>query len=171
MNRLTKTMKWMAANLEEVILVVLLAYMACCMILQIFMRHVMGASLSWSEESIRYVFIWMIFLGFGLAVKEDRHISITFFKGLLGEKFQFALTLLSNTVFFIYSCLMLVFGVQVVMDFIQSGQTSPSLGIPKYLVFLAAPIGFTLVMIRLIKVTIKAIRDFKMNRNAEKIGG
>ena len=159
MNDLIRLLKWMEAHLEELLLVILLAYMSCCMMLQIFMRHVMHSSLSWSEESIRYAFIWMIFLGFGLAVKEDRHISITFFKGMLNSKVQFILTLFSNIVFGIYSCLMFVFGVNVVMDFIESGQTSPALGIPKYLVFLAAPIGFALVIIRLVQVTVKLLRS------------
>lgn len=161
MEKFFRTAKWLEKHVEEVLLVLLLTYMSCCMILQIFMRHVMHASLSWSEESIRYAFIWLIFLGFGLAIKEDRHISISFFRDLLPERIRFFISILVNVMFFVYAALMLYYGVEVVGEFMASGQTSPALGIPKYLVFLAAPVGFGLVIIRLIQRTIILIRDKK----------
>lgn len=145
-----KIWSWIAEHLEEVILVVLLSYMSACMILQIFMRHVVKNSLSWSEESIRYAFIYLVFLGFGLAVKENRHISITFLKDHMKPKVQWLMDIFSNFVFLVYSSIMLYFGVCVVRDFIISAQTSPALGIPKWTIFLAAPIGFALVIVRIV---------------------
>ncbi len=152
---------WLEKHLEEVLLALLMTYIAVCMIVQIFMRHVMGASLSWSEESIRFAFIWLVFLGFGLAVKEDRHISITFLKDQVSDKIKFYLSLFSNLIFFVYSCMMLWFGVSVVSAFIKSGQTSPALGVPRYLVFIVAPIGFALLIMRLAQSTIKLFKNAK----------
>ena len=153
-----KRIRWIVSHLEEILLTLLLIYISGCMMLQIFMRHVMQSSLSWSEESIRFAFVWLVFLGFGLAVKEDRHISITFLKSHLGPKAQIAITVFANVVFFIYAVAMMVFGSQVVRSFIQSGQTSAALGIPRYFMFLAAPIGFALVIIRLVQVTWKLLK-------------
>ena len=42
---------------EEVLLVVILIAMRIIEIAQIFMRRVMGASLPWAEEVVRYLFV------------------------------------------------------------------------------------------------------------------
>lgn len=156
-----KILKWIEQHLEEVIQAILLVYIAGCMMLQVFMRHVMHASLTWSEESIRFAFVWLVFMGFGLAVKEKRHISITFLKDQVGPKAQFAMTMLANTVFFIYSILMAYYGIEVVQTFISTGQTSAALGIPRYIMFLSAPLGFGITMLRLIQSTVSDIKEFR----------
>lgn len=158
MKNFVRIWNWIAKHLEELLLVILLSGMSLCMILQIFMRHVMKNSLSWSEELIRYAFIYLVFLGFGLAVKEGRHISITFLKDHMSPKIQWIMDIFADIVFLAYSGIMLYFGAGVVRDFIATAQTSPALGIPKWIVFMAAPIGFALVILRLVKHLASAIR-------------
>jgi len=43
--------------------------MVATMLLQVFCRYGLNASLSWSEELTRLLFVWLTFLGFGLAVQ------------------------------------------------------------------------------------------------------
>lgn len=45
--------------------------MVVTMLLQVFCRYAMNASLSWSEELTRLLFVWLTFLGFGLGVERD----------------------------------------------------------------------------------------------------
>ena len=45
--------------------------MVVTMLLQVFCRYVLNASLSWSEELTRLLFVWLTFIGFGLAVERD----------------------------------------------------------------------------------------------------
>jgi TRAP-type C4-dicarboxylate transport system permease small subunit len=49
----------------------LLIVMVAVMLLQVFCRYVLNASLSWSEELTRLLFVWLTFLGFGLAAQRD----------------------------------------------------------------------------------------------------
>ena len=53
-----KALQWLDENLEEVLLVIALAAMAVIMGIQVIARYIFGASLSWSEELTRYIFIW-----------------------------------------------------------------------------------------------------------------
>ena len=57
-----KALQWLDENLEEVLLVIALAAMAVIMGIQVIARYIFGASLSWSEELTRYIFIWAGFL-------------------------------------------------------------------------------------------------------------
>lgn len=45
--------------------------MVATMLLQVFCRYVLNASLSWSEELTRLLFVWLTFLGFSLGVERD----------------------------------------------------------------------------------------------------
>ena len=61
-----KVMKWFDEYAEISVCVVLMSTMTVLLAVQVFMRYVMGASLSWSEEIARYLFIWLIYLGIEL---------------------------------------------------------------------------------------------------------
>ena len=63
-------------HFEEAIVVALMALMSILIGVQIFMRYVMGASLSWSEELSRYFFVWLTFLGAVLTFRENSHMGI-----------------------------------------------------------------------------------------------
>lgn len=56
-----RIIKWINRHAEEILLVAMLVAMLVIEILQIFMRRVMGASLSWAEEVVRYLFglVWI----------------------------------------------------------------------------------------------------------------
>lgn len=63
-------------NLERWILIVTLALMAIFIVVQVFMRYVMQASLTWSEEFVRWTFVWFIWVGISYGFKVRRHVSI-----------------------------------------------------------------------------------------------
>ena len=43
---------------------------------QVFTRYALGRPIAWVEESATYAFIWMVFVGAGVGLKEGRHILI-----------------------------------------------------------------------------------------------
>ncbi len=49
-------------------LIINLAVMFVLMLLQIFLRSVLGSSIKWSDELLRYQFIWLVFLGLPSAI-------------------------------------------------------------------------------------------------------
>ena len=51
-------LKWLDENLEEFLMGAFLIGMVLIMGVQVLARYVFGASLSWSEEITRYLFIW-----------------------------------------------------------------------------------------------------------------
>ena len=57
-----KVFVWLNDSLEEFLMVASLILMTLIMGIQVFSRYVLGASLSWSEELTRYIFVWAGFL-------------------------------------------------------------------------------------------------------------
>ena len=57
-----KAIRWLDANLEEFIWVLLLVPMTVIMGIQGFCRYALSMSLTWSEELTRYLFIWCGFI-------------------------------------------------------------------------------------------------------------
>jgi TRAP-type C4-dicarboxylate transport system permease small subunit len=61
---------------EHALLVVCLALMMVTAFAQIAARNLFGIGLTWSEPLVRYLVLWVGFLGAALAVREGRHITI-----------------------------------------------------------------------------------------------
>lgn len=58
--------------------------------LQVFFRYVVGASLSWSEEALRYLMIWISSLGAGLAYSRGEMIGMTMLISILPRPLSLA---------------------------------------------------------------------------------
>ncbi len=56
--------------------------------LQVVMRYVLNSPLSWPEELARYLMIWATFIGAALLVREDGHVRLDYFRGLLRGKLR-----------------------------------------------------------------------------------
>lgn len=142
-------MKEIDEHLEEVILVALIALMTALIGGQIFMRYVMQASLSWSEELARYCFIWMAYISVSYAVKKDVHISTTAFVSMLPPRGVSVARILSHLIFAAFALLVVTEGIALVQKLLNFGQRSSSLGLLMAYVYLAPVVGFTLVLFRL----------------------
>lgn len=72
----------------------LLATVTCLGIAQVFWRYVLNASLTWSEEAIRLMFVWLIFVGAANAP----HLRVNLLADRLGPTGELILTLARRVV-------------------------------------------------------------------------
>lgn len=68
------------------ILFVLVFVILCTTGVQIFSRYFLNISFFWSEEIVRYIFIWIVYLGTSCALKEGSQISVDIFEKWLIRK-------------------------------------------------------------------------------------
>ena len=71
MNGILRNLKKLAAVLQKLISILsitLLMAMVLVMFSQVCMRTFLGTSIIWSEEALRFMFIWLVFLGTAIAV-------------------------------------------------------------------------------------------------------
>ena len=67
---------WLNESLEEFLMAASLILMTVIMGIQVFSRYVLGASLSWSEEVTRYLFVWAGFISVSYCTKKCISIKI-----------------------------------------------------------------------------------------------
>jgi TRAP-type C4-dicarboxylate transport system permease small subunit len=67
----------------EALVVVMMAAMVLIMALQVAARYVLANPFVWAEEIAAYLFIWIVFLGSGLAFQRRAHIALDYFARML----------------------------------------------------------------------------------------
>lgn len=146
-----KVFLFLEANLEEILMILMLSAMTVIMGIQVFSRYVLGISLSWSEEITRYLFIWSAFLSVSLCTRKCISIKIDQFIKMFPKRGEAFFKVLNLTVSFIFFAYLIPYAAVYLKSTIDSGQVSPACGIPMYWVQSAPLVCFSLTGVRLIQ--------------------
>jgi C4-dicarboxylate transporter DctQ subunit len=144
---------------EEYLLVGSLMVTVGIVSLQVIFRYILNNSLSWSEELTRYIFIWQIWLGTSIAMREDRHLKVEFLYNMMGPKNRKILTIFSKTVLLLFCLFLTINGGQLVLALQERHSLSTALRIPLYLVYASLPFSCFMMVLRLIPQTIELIKS------------
>lgn len=165
-----KILRWLDRNVEESLMMVLLAAMVVFMSLQIFMRYALAASLPWPEELIRYLFIWFVFLGVSYGVREGIHLRVDILEIGVPALKPF-LNVLQNLAFLAFCLFMIKPGFTAIRSLARSGQTSAAMDLPMYLVYASLFVGLALGALRLLQKFLRAVAGGSRAGRSETGGG
>ena len=142
-----------------------LAMIAATLILfiNIILRYFFNENQSWADEFVRYSIIWIVFIGAAICFRQGIHFGVDLLIKSLPEKYRPHLQIYINIVSIIFVILLIYFGFKLVIFSIQTGQTTPSLQISTYWVYLSIPVGATLSLLYLIMDTFKLLKTGKSN--------
>ncbi|WP_373236374.1 TRAP transporter small permease [Cohaesibacter celericrescens] len=144
---------------EISISVFLLLFMTALIAMQVFMRYVMGESLSWSEELARYVFIWLIYLMISYSAREMKHIKIDAALSLFPQSWQRWVILLGDVLFLAFALFIVQTTYSLVLKQMMLDQRSTALAIPMWMIYAAPGVGFGLTAIRQVQTIIWRLRN------------
>ena len=137
--------------LDKAILALLIAVLSVMVVvgaMQVFWRYVLAQSLSWSEELMRYLYVWATMLGVGAAIRRKSFACIDNFLDFMGKKappVKRIMQIVSLIIQIFVFGLLIVYGGQFMMRGL--GQMSPSLPVSMAYVYAAFPVGGILGMI------------------------
>lgn len=123
--------------------------LATCLlaVTQVFFRYVLNNSLAWPEETARLAFVWVVFLGAGLAVYRDSHLRIDIADRIAGTRALKPLALL-RALFVAAGCVTLVtHGLDLAA---RATSFTPALFMPIRYLYLAVPVGAALGLVFLL---------------------
>lgn len=159
-----KILHWLDENLEEFLLVLFLILMTLIMCMQILSRYVLRASLSWSEELTRYLFVWSGFLSVSYCSKKCLSIKIEQFVAVFPRRGRAVFKVVNHTFELIFFVYMIPFAWSYMMSAVHSGQLSPACQIPMYYVQAAPLFSFILVSLRVLQ---RWIIEFRVARGEQ----
>ncbi|WP_194611421.1 TRAP transporter small permease [Clostridium vitabionis] len=155
-----KILKWLDLHLEEAILCILLALLACVMMIQVLMRYFLNSPLTWAEEFCRYCFVYSVMLATGYCIRTNRMLKVDAVIVLFSKKVQYVMDIISKVMATIF-CAILILPSWHVMMGTKIGalwQTSPAMHLPMVILYSCAPAGFILGTFRGIQSIILTIQ-------------
>jgi TRAP-type C4-dicarboxylate transport system permease small subunit len=152
-----KYLAWLWRHLEEVVGVIALIVVVVTVSMNVFLRYVLHNSFEWGTEVASILFVWIIMMGIGAAARHRLHPTIDLITRLLPIKAGVTLHILMSLV------IIYVLGELTISTWIfalQSGffKYTGTLELPYIVVYLALPIGFGLMLVR---VAINMIDDIR----------
>ncbi|MEA4893044.1 MAG: TRAP transporter small permease [Peptococcaceae bacterium] len=144
---------------EEYSLAILMGIMAVVVFLQVIFR-VIGGSLTWSEETSRYLTVWITFIGASLGVRRGAHIGVEAFTMLIPAKPRKVVIMLGQLLCIFFCGVVCFYSIGIIQNQILYGQISPAMRIPMWWPYAAIPVGSALMIIRYLESIGHTIRTF-----------
>lgn len=117
-------------------------------LLQVFMRYVLGSPLVWSEELARYLFVWVAFLGWVFATRSGTHIKISAVFDLLPVKVRGTVNAFNNLLVFVFNG---------VLAWLGSSMVEKSFDIPTVTLFFTYAAVYVIVPISCVLIAFYAL--------------
>ena len=153
-----KRLKWVYQNIEEILLSIFLTVLVCVSGIQVVARYVFNNSLTWSEELCRYLYVWSGFITVGFAIKHASIIKIDTLVTVLPENIRKILDVVTSLITIFIVGVLFTGGVSVVAEVVRTGQLTPAMRIPIWIVYLCAPVGYGIIELRMIEHLIGIFR-------------
>lgn len=148
-----KILKWLDENLEEAILIILLIGITSIMSVQVIMRKVFNNSLTWSEELVRYMFVWSTFISVSYCIRKEASIRIDQLIELFSDdsKIKKVIIIIVKVIMLAFVAFAFYHSLEIVKGALDSHQKSSAMRIPMWLVQVSVPLGMGLATLRMIQ--------------------
>jgi TRAP-type C4-dicarboxylate transport system permease small subunit len=142
----------------------LLGVIAVVCALQVFCRYVLNNSLSWSEEIMRYLFIWLVMFATTITVKHGSGASVDIFAGLFRRHARRLYALILYAALAVGGIVFIIFGWRMTVSTMPS--LSAALRIPMGYVYLCVPVSGAIIVLHCITAILD---EFTAKKEDEKI--
>ena len=132
--------------------------------MEVFRRFFLSYSSIWSEEIARYAFIYITWIGAASAIKERAHIRIDVILPLLPNRWKAIVFIFGDIITLILACIALYWSMEPVLNSIHFGSVTHGLRISHAWFLSAVPLGFTLIIWRLLQSMKRDLSDLKAGR-------
>lgn len=143
--------KWLE-HIEESIIAFILAAMTLVTFAQVIARYVFNYSFVWALELSMYLFGALIFLGMSYGVRVGAHIGVDALIRVLPRKTAHVLTIIGTILCIVYAGI-IVYGSWIYVEKMHMiGIMAQDLPIPQWVPRLVLPVGYILLIWRLLEV-------------------
>lgn len=160
MRSILQTLSSKIDKISRYIIVVLFTLAFIGTVYQVFSRFILQSSLikdilpmvdfnifnlTWMEEFIRYLFVWIVFLGIGIVYKGSGHARVELFISYLSEKWRVRVECIIEVLNLALFVFLIAFGSSILK--FTSQQVSPSMEINMTLIYMSVLISSIICLV------------------------
>lgn len=151
---------------ERWLLLVFYSMIVATIATEVVRRFGLNYSSIWGEEIARYSFIYLAWIGASAAVKERAHIRIDVILHYLPSRGKIAVYLLGDILMVVLAVFCLYWSLKPIATSIEFDSVTHGLRISQAWFTAAVPLGFSMILFRLVQSINRDIRDFYHGRSA-----
>ena len=145
-------------RLEEYLTAALLAAMTLLTFVQVVLRYVFDSGLIWALEATTYLFGWLVLIGISIGIRTNTHIAVDLLSQRLPPRARQLVALIAVGLSLLYAGLM-CYGSWTLIDQLRIfGSLAHDIPLPRWILLSSLPIGFALLGLRLLQVTVGIAR-------------
>jgi TRAP-type C4-dicarboxylate transport system permease small subunit len=131
----------------DILTQILLGVMVVTVFTQVIFRFFIEQPLSWSEEVARYVFVWIIWMGAAVVVKQGGHPGMDLLTKSFSPRWQ-RVTEIAMALLYVATLLTVVF-TGFALVYTNMSQPSPAMELPMGIPYAAIPLAAVIMLLNL----------------------
>jgi TRAP-type C4-dicarboxylate transport system permease small subunit len=151
-------------NGERWLLLVFYALIVATIASEVVRRFVLSYSSVWGEEIARYAFIYLAWIGASSAVRERAHIRIDVILHYVGPRAKAGIYLFGDFATLTLALIALYWSLDPILTSLKFGSVTHGLRISNAWFLAAVPIGFAMMVFRLVQSIVRDWSDLRAGR-------
>ncbi|MBT8344923.1 MAG: TRAP transporter small permease [Desulfofustis sp.] len=159
-----KILQLINENGERYLLLPLYTLIVSTIFIEVIRRSVLSYSSVWTEEIARYAFIYIAYIGASAAIKERAHIRIDVILNLLPNRMKLIFYIFGDIVTLILAVVSIYMSMESVLVSLHFDSVTHGLRISQAWFLAAVPIGFSMMIVRILQSLWRDWNDLRANR-------
>ena len=151
-------------NAERYAMLVFYVFVCAVIVQEVLRRFVLNFSSAWAEETARYAFIYLGYVGAAYAVRERAHIRFDILLQRMPPRLHGYVYLLAEFATLAFAAVALYWSLRTIGQLIRFEGASPVLRVNKAWFVAAVPLGFALIVFRTLQAIARDARDLRAGR-------
>ena len=110
-------------------------------------RYIVGTSLSWGEETMRYIMMWLMMLGSVTAVYRSEHMAVDGIQDLVAPRYRHLARSALYALGGIFCAILAYYGWAAAIR--NLSQQAAASGMPMIIPYMAIPVGSVLILVQI----------------------
>jgi C4-dicarboxylate transporter, DctQ subunit len=150
-------------RLEEILIATLIAAATLVIFVAVVQRYLVGIpllypffydfNLTWAQELCIYMFVWMAKFGAAYGVRTGIHVGVDVIVNMLEPPARKKVVMFGLLAGAFFTAVVGTMGAKFVIELYPTGQVSPDMEMPRWIIFLCVPLGSYLMCFRFLQVT------------------
>ena len=140
-------------NYSVIILMVSITAVVCA---GVFWRYVLNDALSWTEETAKFLMVWLVFAGAPIALRLGGHASVDVLPDMLPERLRQGLFVLIYLIILGFLAVLIDQGIAFALK--AKSQTTATTNISMLYIFSAMPIGGAVMLLVALELVLRGVK-------------